>query len=143
MVRAMPRAATGNRRRSGTATAAAPSRAIPAAPSGPRACWRCPTAAAVPPICTSATTAKRADGRTLARPPGRLLATRGPSGSGKATLPQSMAGLATATAGRTCIAGRDLAERSDDELTALRREQIGFVFQAFNLVPTLTAGENI
>jgi putative ABC transport system ATP-binding protein len=67
----------------------------------------------------------------------------GPSGSGKSTLMHCMAGLDTLTSGRVLIGETDLASLSDKERTILRRDRLGFVFQAFNLLPTLTAGENI
>src|SRR5438270_14063235 len=71
------------------------------------------------------------DDISVAIPSGQLTAIMGPSGSGKSTLLQCMAGLDTLTAGRAIVGGRDLAELSDEELTVLRRERIGFVFQAF------------
>jgi len=74
---------------------------------------------------------------------GRFTAVMGPSGSGKSTLMHCVAGLDTLTAGHVYIGDVDLATLSDRQLTLLRRDRIGFVFQAFNLVPTLTAGENI
>jgi putative ABC transport system ATP-binding protein len=74
---------------------------------------------------------------------GRFTAIMGPSGSGKSTLMHCMAGLDSATAGKVYIGGADLTVMKDNELTRLRRERMGFVFQAFNLVPTLTAEENI
>jgi putative ABC transport system ATP-binding protein len=74
---------------------------------------------------------------------GRFTAIMGPSGSGKSTLMHCVAGLDTVTGGRVMIGDVDLATLSDRKLTLLRRERVGFVFQAFNLVPTLTAGENI
>ncbi len=67
----------------------------------------------------------------------------GRSGSGKPTLMHCMAALDTATSGTVQVGDTDLAGLSDKKLTALRRDQVGFVFQAFNLVPTLTAHENI
>ena len=76
-------------------------------------------------------------------PAARFTAIMGPSGSGKSTLLHCMAGLDSLTHGRVLIGGRDLAELSDEELTVLRREQVGFVFQAFNLLPTMTAVDNI
>ena len=76
-------------------------------------------------------------------PAGRFTAIMGPSGSGKSTLLQCMAGLDTLTSGRVSIGGRDLAGLTDKELTLLRRDRVGFVFQAFNLLPTLSAAENI
>jgi len=74
---------------------------------------------------------------------GRFTAIMGPSGSGKSTLMQNVAGLDTLTSGSVSIGGVDLSSLSDRKLTRLRREKIGFVFQSFNLVPTLTAAENI
>jgi putative ABC transport system ATP-binding protein len=76
-------------------------------------------------------------------PSGQLTAIMGPSGSGKSTLLHCMAGLDSLTAGRVVVGDADLAKLSDDQLTVLRRERMGFVFQAFNLVPTLTARANI
>jgi putative ABC transport system ATP-binding protein len=67
----------------------------------------------------------------------------GPSGSGKSTLMHVVAGLDTATSGSVRIGDTELSGMSDKALTALRRDRIGFVFQQFNLVPTLTAAENI
>jgi len=75
--------------------------------------------------------------------PARFTAVMGPSGSGKSTLMHLMAGLDTPTAGSVLVDGVDLARLSDRKLTQLRRDRIGFVFQSFNLVPTLTARENI
>jgi putative ABC transport system ATP-binding protein len=83
------------------------------------------------------------DDVTIGIPVGRLMAIMGPSGSGKSTLLHCMAGLDTVSSGTVRVAGQDLAELNDQQLTVLRRERIGFVFQAFNLVPTLTAHENI
>jgi putative ABC transport system ATP-binding protein len=74
---------------------------------------------------------------------GRLTSIMGPSGSGKSTLMHCLAGLDHLTSGRVSIGDTDLALLSDDQLTRLRRDRIGFIFQTFNLVPTLTAGENI
>ncbi|HET9724499.1 MAG TPA: ABC transporter ATP-binding protein [Actinomycetota bacterium] len=74
---------------------------------------------------------------------GRFSAIMGPSGSGKSTLLHCMAGLDTPTEGRVLIGDVDLTTLSERELTLLRREKVGFVFQTFNLVPTLTAAENI
>ena len=75
--------------------------------------------------------------------PGELLAVEGPSGSGKSTLLQLLGAMDTPTAGRVDFDGRPLANARDKELTALRRDAIGFVFQQFNLIPTLTAVENV
>jgi putative ABC transport system ATP-binding protein len=74
---------------------------------------------------------------------GSFVAVMGPSGSGKSTLLHCLAGLDTVTSGSIEIAGIDLSGLSDRELTRLRRDRIGFVFQSFNLVPTLTAEENM
>jgi len=74
---------------------------------------------------------------------GRFTAIMGPSGSGKSTLMQCVAGLDTLTSGSVVIDGVDVCGLSDKALTRLRRDRIGFIFQAFNLVPTLTAKENI
>ena len=74
---------------------------------------------------------------------GQFTAIMGPSGSGKSTLLHCMAGLDTLTRGSAFIGGRDLAGLTDQQLTILRRERVGFVFQAFNLLPTMTARENI
>jgi putative ABC transport system ATP-binding protein len=74
---------------------------------------------------------------------GRLTAVMGPSGSGKSTLMHILAGLDTATSGDVSVAGVDLTGLGDAELTLLRRDHIGFIFQSFNLLPMLTAAENI
>jgi putative ABC transport system ATP-binding protein len=89
-------------------------------------------------------TAVRAlDDVTLQLPAGCFTAIMGPSGSGKSTLMHCMAGLDSLTSGRVLLGEVDLGRLSDKQLTRLRRDRIGFVFQAFNLVPTLTALENI
>ena len=80
---------------------------------------------------------------TVAFPSGRFTAIMGPSGSGKSTLMHCMAGLDTLTAGQVFIGDTDLSTLSDKQRTLLRREHVGFVFQAFNLIPKLTASENI
>jgi putative ABC transport system ATP-binding protein len=74
---------------------------------------------------------------------GELSAVMGPSGSGKSTLMHILAGLDRPTSGRVLISGQDITEMNDNELTLLRREHIGFIFQFFNLLPMLTAEENI
>ncbi|MFN0090696.1 MAG: ABC transporter ATP-binding protein [Acidimicrobiales bacterium] len=74
---------------------------------------------------------------------GRFSAIMGPSGSGKSTLMHCMAGLDELTSGRVYIGGVDLSELSERKLTELRRDNVGFIFQAYNLVPTLNAWENI
>ncbi len=83
------------------------------------------------------------DGVTVAFEAGRFTAIMGPSGSGKSTLLHCMAGLDTPTAGRVFLGDVDLTTLSERQLTLLRRDKVGFVFQAFNLIPTLTAAENI
>ena len=74
---------------------------------------------------------------------GEFTAIMGPSGSGKSTLMHCIAGLDSLTSGQVYIGDVDLSKLSDKDLTILRRESVGFVFQAFNLIPTLTALENI
>ena len=74
---------------------------------------------------------------------GQFTAIMGPSGSGKSTLMHCMAGLDALTSGNVSVGGTELAGLIDKALTGLRREQIGFIFQAFNLIPTLDAEENI
>jgi putative ABC transport system ATP-binding protein len=83
------------------------------------------------------------DDLTLELPPGQFTAIMGPSGSGKSTLMHCLAGLDTLTSGQVFIGATDLASLSDRERTILRRDRLGFVFQSFNLLPTLTAEENI
>jgi putative ABC transport system ATP-binding protein len=75
--------------------------------------------------------------------PGELVAVEGPSGSGKSTLLQLLGAMDTPTAGRLDFDGRPLAAAGDKVLTGLRRDALGFVFQQFNLIPTLTAVENV
>ncbi len=74
---------------------------------------------------------------------GELTCITGPSGSGKSTLLHCLAGLDRPTSGRIVLAGIELSELSERHLTRIRRDKVGFVFQAFNLVPTLNAQENI
>ncbi|YCK40022.1 ABC transporter ATP-binding protein [Actinomadura sp. ATCC 39365] len=74
---------------------------------------------------------------------GTFTAVMGPSGSGKSTLLQCAAGLDRPTSGRVVVDGRDLATLGDRKLTLLRRDRIGFVFQSFNLLPSLTAAQNV
>jgi len=83
------------------------------------------------------------DGVTVGFPRGKKTAIMGPSGSGKSTLMHALAGLDRPTAGHVQVDGVELAELDDAELTELRRDKIGFVFQFFNLLPVLTADENI
>jgi putative ABC transport system ATP-binding protein len=89
-------------------------------------------------------TAVRAlDHVNLDLPANTFTAVMGPSGSGKSTLMHCMAGLDSLDHGRIVLAGTDLSSLGDRERTLLRREQVGFVFQSFNLVPALTAEDNI
>ncbi|WP_405523259.1 ABC transporter ATP-binding protein [Streptomyces canus] len=83
------------------------------------------------------------DGVSVDFPAGRFTAIMGPSGSGKSTLMHCAAGLDTLTEGASYIGDTDLGSLDDRRLTLLRRDRVGFVFQAFNLVPTLTVEENI
>jgi putative ABC transport system ATP-binding protein len=83
------------------------------------------------------------DDVTVEFPAGRYTAVMGPSGSGKSTLMHCLAGLDSATTGEVWLGGMELSGLGDKELTRLRRDQVGFIFQAFNLVPTLNAIENI
>jgi putative ABC transport system ATP-binding protein len=82
-------------------------------------------------------------GVSLDIPAGQFAAVMGPSGSGKSTLMHILAGLDQPTGGTVSIDGTDITELSDKKLTLLRRHHIGFIFQFFNLLPTLTAEENI
>jgi len=83
------------------------------------------------------------DGVSLAVPAGGFAAIMGPSGSGKSTLMHCLAGLDRPTAGRVTIDGVDLGSLDDARLTELRRDKVGFIFQFFNLLPVLSAEENI
>ena len=83
------------------------------------------------------------DDVTVGVPAGRFTAVMGPSGSGKSTLMHCLAGLDSLTSGRVFIGDLELGSLSDRELTRVRRERVGFVFQTFNLLPTLNARENI
>jgi putative ABC transport system ATP-binding protein len=82
-------------------------------------------------------------GVSLAVRPGEIVALVGPSGSGKSTVLHLLGGLDRPTTGSALFDGRDLASLSDDDLTLLRRDRIGHVFQFFNLLPTLSAAENV
>jgi putative ABC transport system ATP-binding protein len=83
------------------------------------------------------------DGVTVDFPAGAFTAIMGPSGSGKSTLMHLLAGLDRPTAGTVVLDGADLTSLNDDQLTQLRRDRVGFIFQAFNLLPVLNARENI
>ncbi|GHI07711.1 ABC transporter ATP-binding protein [Streptomyces cellostaticus] len=82
-------------------------------------------------------------GIDLTLPPGTFTAVMGPSGSGKSTFLQCAAGLDRPTAGRIVLGGTDITGLSENKLTALRRTRLGFVFQAFNLLPSLTVEQNV
>ncbi len=88
-------------------------------------------------------TVRALDDVTVSLMPGEFTAIMGPSGSGKSTLMHCLAGLDSVTSGSVAIGDTQLSGLSDKQMTALRRDRIGFVFQSFNLVPTLTALENI
>ena len=82
-------------------------------------------------------------GVSLAIYPGEFVAIMGASGSGKSTLMNIIGGLDTPTSGRIAIAANDIGAMSDDDLAVFRNQTIGFVFQSFNLLPRLTALENV
>ncbi len=90
-----------------------------------------------------ATEVRALDGITVDFVAGRFTAIMGPSGSGKSTLLHCIAGLDSLTSGQAFIGDEDLSSLNDHRLTILRRDRVGFVFQAYNLVPTLTAAENV
>jgi putative ABC transport system ATP-binding protein len=111
-----------------------------------------PRLAAAPAVSATELTRRYGDGDSavealrgvsLEVPTGQFTAVMGPSGSGKSTLMHILAGLDAPTSGAVTIGGRDITGMSDKELTLLRRREIGFIFQFFNLLPTLTAEENI
>jgi putative ABC transport system ATP-binding protein len=80
---------------------------------------------------------------TVSIPRGQMVSVVGPSGSGKSTLLNLLGGLDRATSGRVSLDGQSLANLDDDGLTAVRRDKIGFIFQFFNLLPTLSCVENV
>jgi putative ABC transport system ATP-binding protein len=92
---------------------------------------------------SGATAVRALDGVTVGFGQGEFTAIMGPSGSGKSTLMHCLAGLDSATSGSVQIGGVELTKLNDKALTLLRRRRIGFVFQSFNLLPTLTAEQNI
>jgi putative ABC transport system ATP-binding protein len=105
-----------------------------------------------PAVAAAAVTRRYGDGEaavhalrgvTIDVPPGQFTAVMGPSGSGKSTLMHLLAGLDRPTEGTVHVGGEDITRMADGALTKLRRRHIGFVFQTFNLLPTLTAQENI
>jgi len=83
------------------------------------------------------------DGVSFTIAPGEFVAIVGPSGAGKTTLLQLLGAMDTPTSGRLFVTGQDISRMSDAALTRLRREHIGFVFQHFGLLPTLTVAENV
>src|SRR2546428_8630706 len=83
------------------------------------------------------------DDVTVELPEGRFTAIMGPSGSGKSTLMHCLAGLDQLSSGQVFLGDVELGSLSDTDLTVLRRDRVGFIFQSFNLLPTLTAAENI
>ncbi len=88
-------------------------------------------------------TVRALDSASVAIPAGEFTAVMGPSGSGKSTLIHALAGLDGIDAGRVFVGDTDLSTLSERDRTLLRRDRLGFVFQAFNLIPALTAAENI
>lgn len=92
---------------------------------------------------TEDTAVKALDGVDVAFEKGRFTAIMGPSGSGKSTLMHVMAGLDSLSSGQLFIGDTEITKLKERKLTVLRRDRIGFIFQSFNLIPTLTASENI
>jgi putative ABC transport system ATP-binding protein len=126
---------------SSAASSAADPAADPAASPAPRLAAR---AVALTRVYGRGDTAVHAlDGVTVDFPAGRFTAVMGPSGSGKSTLMHCMAALDRPTAGQVLLGDTDVTSMSDKQLTLLRRDRIGFVFQAFNLLPQLDARENV
>jgi putative ABC transport system ATP-binding protein len=119
------------------ATPAAAPAAVPESPHAARA------EEAVKVYGRGETAVRALDGVTVAFARGQFTAIMGPSGSGKSTLMHCLAGLDQLTEGRVYIGDTELGTLNDRALTSLRRDRIGFVFQAYNLVPTLTARENL
>jgi len=121
----------------------------PAAPTEAPPAWTAPTPLAartedaVKRYGGEGTEVLALDGVSVGLPAGRFTAIMGPSGSGKSTLMHCLAGLDSLTSGRVFVGEVELGGLSDRELTRLRRERIGFVFQSYNLIPTLDARENI
>jgi putative ABC transport system ATP-binding protein len=113
-------------------------------PRGPRPTTIAASAVGVSKIYGSGDTVVRAlDDVDVDFVKGHFTAIMGPSGSGKSTLMHCLAGLDTVSAGEVYVGDTDLSVLSERDLTLLRRDQVGFIFQAFNLVPTLSAMENI
>ncbi|MDZ7675582.1 MAG: ABC transporter ATP-binding protein [Acidimicrobiales bacterium] len=101
------------------------------------------TVAAVKTYGSGSTAVTALDHVDVAFEDGRFTAIMGPSGSGKSTLMHCVAGLDSLTSGQVFVGDTDITTLKDSDLTRLRRDRIGFVFQAFNLIPTLSAGENM
>ena len=128
------------------ATSAPPAKMSTAVPA--KASTAAPAAAARTVAATKVygkgqTEVRALDGVTVEFPQGQFTAIMGPSGSGQSTLLNCIAGLDTLTSGKAFLGGADLSTLNDNQLTILRRDRVGFIFQAYNLVPTLTAIENI
>src|SRR3990170_1351461 len=111
-----------------------------------------PTQVKAPAVAATAVSRRYGDGEsavdalrgvTLELPAGQFTAVMGPSGSGKSTLMHLLAGLDNPTSGTVKVAGEEITRMKDRDLTRLRRRHIGFVFQSFNLLPTLSAEENV
>jgi putative ABC transport system ATP-binding protein len=115
--------------------------AVPAVMVGHKAAAR--TQDAVKVYGKGQTEVRALDRVTVEFATGRFTAIMGPSGSGKSTLLHCVAGLDSLTSGKAFIGDADLSALNDQHLTILRRDRVGFVFQAFNLVPTINAAENI
>jgi putative ABC transport system ATP-binding protein len=115
----------------------------PGPESGPEPLPAARTEDAVKVYGRADTTVRALDGVTVAFAKGRFTAIMGPSGSGKSTLMHCLAGLDQLTTGKVYIGDTELGLLGDRNLTTLRRDRLGFVFQAYNLVPTLTARENL
>ena len=121
-----------------------PAAAPASPPAGPDDGMTAVAAVDLVKVYGSGETAVRAlDGVTVGFARAQFTAIMGPSGSGKSTLMHCLAGLDTATSGRALLGGTDLTVLGDKVLTRVRRERIGFVFQSFNLLPQLTAEQNI
>ncbi len=123
-------------------------RAMPVEQNGPpedavSSPWAARAIDAVKTYGTGDVTVQALDGVDVDVAAGAFTAVMGPSGSGKSTLVHCLAGLDTLTSGEIELGGQRLSTMSENELTVLRRDHVGFVFQAFNLIPTLTALENI
>jgi len=126
-----------------TTSATTDARPAPAPATATAAAAAVRTVDAVKVYGSGQTAVRALDGITVDLPAARFTAIMGPSGSGKSTLLHCVAGLDALTSGRVLVGDTDLGRLSDRQVTRLRREHLGFVFQSFNLVPTLSALENI